>query len=305
MKKTIGILLLALLIVTCKKDKYGKMKYIAKFSAFSSKSPKKPAGGDTTHTIFGDYIMSITPTRFACNARMFIFQDHYDQSDPTCHMIAFIENTNMNLDFSENAEIEFKPTLHSTDIMYDIFEQKEVDFRFISFSSYLYTQEFELPKNYLEQVKNKKLWGLQGSTFDYQSDTNKIKVSSANTMLYYKALHGNSQNKPTGFEIVFGSTDSSYIYMYNGTDLPEEKRFPFWNQSDMVIIRSNNFKTQKIVMPGKDQTYTMYSTLSFNLDNLIQVYTGRDKLPYTEDDEFVYAPNFWNRLNVNLEMKYD
>ena len=108
---------------------------------------------------------------------------------------------------------------------------------------------------------------------------------------------------PTGFEIIFGNIDSSYVYRYQGGDLPEEERFPFWNQANVVIIRSNQFNTQNIIMPDDGETFTMYATLSFDTNNLIQVYAGNDNIPYTNDDVFVYAPRFWDRININLEMK--
>jgi hypothetical protein len=110
---------------------------------------------------------------------------------------------------------------------------------------------------------------------------------------------------PTGFMFVFGQTDSTYIYMYDGTTLPEAERFPFWDDDNRVIIRSSKFSTQKIVMPDKGETFTMFATLSFNTDNLIQVYAGNDNVPYTSDDVFVYCPHFWDKVRINLEMKYD
>ena len=92
--------------------------------------------------------------------------------------------------------------------------------------------------------------------------------------------------------------------MKKGIDLSEDKRFPFWD-SQGVVIRSSKFKTQKIIMPNDGETYTMYATLSYNTDNLIQIYAGSDNIPYTDDDVFVYAPRFWDRVNINLEMKYN
>jgi len=303
MKLIIGISLLMLLVCACNKDEYGSMKYKAKFCTEPTKSLKKP-GNESTHTIFGDYITSITPYHFSCNVGMFIFQDYYNQGDPRCHMIAFIENKNINVDFSGNAEIEFTPTLHSTDIRDNLFEQKEVDFRFISFCPTNWVHEFEIPIQYLDIIKNKKYWFLQGSTFDYSTDPNKIKVKSENISLSYGAIHGNANAMPTNFFFTFGETDSSYIYMNKGIDLPEDKRFPFWD-SKAVVIRSSKFKTQKIIMPAEGETYTMYATLSYTTDNLIQIYAGNDNIPYTADDVFVYAPRFWDRVNINLEMKYN
>jgi hypothetical protein len=303
MKQIIGISLLMLLVCACNKYDLGTMKYKAKFCTEATKS-LKPGNDGSTHTIFGDYITSITPYHLSCNVGMFIFQDLYNQGDPGCHMIAFIENKNVNVDFSGNAEIEFSPTLHSTDIRNNLFEQKEVDFRFISFCPTNWVQEFEIPIQYLNIIKNKKNWFLQGSTFDFNTDPNKIKVKSENISLSYGAIHGNANAMPTNFFITFGETDSSYIYMNKGIDLPEDKRFPFWD-SKAVVIRSSKFKTQKIIMPAEGETYTMYATLSYDTDNLIQIYAGNDNIPYTDDDVFVYAPHFWDRVNVKLEMKYN
>jgi hypothetical protein len=32
-------------------------------------------------------------------------------------------------------------------------------------------------------------------------------------------------------------------------------------------------------------------------------YAGNDNIPYTFDDWFTYAPNFWERINVRLEIR--
>ena len=302
MKQIIVIVILILLISACKKN-HGTMKYKAKFCAIANKSHKK-ANNDSLYTIFGDYITSITPQYFSCKVGMFVFQDHYTQSNPSCHMISFIENQVVDVNFSENAEIEFTPVLHSTDIRDGIFEQKEVDFKFISFSPNLFNHEFEIPIHYLNLANNNSSNNfLDGSTFQYDSINNKIKVKTLKNFSY-AAIHGNANAMPTGFVLAFGQTDSSYIYMNQGVVLPEEERFPFWNENS-VIIRSSKFNTQKVIMPNDGETYTMYATLSFDTDNLIQVYAGNDNIPYTNDDIFVYAPRFWDRIYINLEMKYN
>lgn len=129
-------------------------------------------------------------------------------------------------------------------------------------------------------------------------------VVTTNQGLSYKAIHGNANGMPTGFNVVFGETDSSYICMYQGENLPEDERFPFWNQPNRVINRSNKLNTQKvIIMPANGDTFTMYATLAFDTENLIQIYAGNDNFPYTGDDDFVYAPKFWDRIKIKLEMK--
>lgn len=292
--------LIVLLIVSCKKD-IGTMIYKGKFTA--DKMIVKQTNSDTLYSIFGDYITSITPYHLSGFVSMFMFQDIYTQTDPSSHMIAYVENTNIEVDFSGNDEVEFIPTLHSTDIMNGLFEQKETDFRFISFCSNAYKHGFEIPIQYLDLIQNSSIDFLQGSQFDYTSSPGKIKVLSTNVMLSYMAMHGNDNSKPYGFNVIFGNTDSSYLYIYNGVNLPESERFPFWDQSNIVNIRSSQYNTQKVIMPGDGETFTMYATLAFDTENLIQVYAGNDNLPYTKDDVFVYAPKFWDRIKIKLEMK--
>jgi hypothetical protein len=43
--------------------------------------------------------------------------------------------------------------------------------------------------------------------------------------------------------------------------------------------------------------------MTYCINNLIQIYAGQDNIPYTSDDIFVYAPNFWERLSVSLIKK--
>lgn len=69
------------------------------------------------------------------------------------------------------------------------------------------------------------------------------------------------------------------------------------------MIRSNKYTPVTVKMPLDGETIVMYSTISFNTENLIQVYAGMDNIPYTFDDIFVYAPNYWERLNVKLEVR--
>jgi len=302
MKQLIAISLLILLACACKKGDYGTMKYKARFCT-QTDNTLKISSNDTLYTLFGNYITSITPDHFSSYVGMFIFQDHYNQGNPACHMIAFIENQQVEVDFSGNAEIEFSPTLHSTDIIDGIFKQKEVNFRFISFCPNNFMHSFEIPTQYLEVINgsNANQFMLSDGTFHFDSINQKLSVQTPKNFSY-GAIHGNANAMPTNFTLTFGQTDSSYVYMYSGQEMPEEDRFPFWDANG-VVIRSSKFVTQKIIMPGEGETYTMYATLSFDTNGLIQVYAGNDNIPYTPDDVFVYAPQFWNRINIKLEMK--
>lgn len=289
---------LLMLSSACKK-KAGSMSYKGRFTTAET-LPPGPTGPDSVHTVFGAFIGSITPQKLSCKVGMFIFQDHYNQHDPSCHMIAYIENQQMDVDFSGNAEIVFNPVLHSTDIMDGLFKQKEVDFRFISFMPSYFYHEFQLPLQYKYLLQNRPgNQFLSGADIVYDSVQNTILVKIQKD-LSYGAIHGKQNGMPTGFGLVFGQTDSSYVYQYKGVELNEADKFPFWN-SQMMLIRSHQFKTQKIVMPDEGQTNTMYSTLAFMSDDLIHLYAGNDGMAYTADDVLVYAPRFWNRFNLKLE----
>jgi hypothetical protein len=41
----------------------------------------------------------------------------------------------------------------------------------------------------------------------------------------------------------------------------------------------------------------------FDTHNLIQIYAGEDNIPYTSDDVFIYAPNFWERIQVSVKVQ--
>jgi hypothetical protein len=297
MKKTFGILALLFLLASCKKDT-GTMKYIGLFTTSIEKSANL-SHSDSLYTIFGDYITSITPSHFACRLNMLVFQDRYQQSDPNCHMISFVDGNDTVVDFSGNAEIEFQPILHSTDIHDGLFEQKEVDFKFLTFTPHYFIHDFEIPIEYLGFQNDSNFLHSLG-TIEFDSQQNKLFVHSTK-QFSYAAIHGYANGMPSGFALIFGETDSSYIYWYTGNTLPENERFPFWDQEGMGIIRSNNFTTKRIIMPEKGHTNTMYSTISINTTDIIQIYAGLDNIPYTVDDVFVYAPHFWNRVTANLE----
>lgn len=284
------------------------MKYKAKFTTLPVNTLKS-TDSDSLHSGFGTHISSLTPYHFSCKMSMLVFQDIYTQQDPKCHMISYVDGHDNQpgyeiasyADFSGNKEVEFKPLLYSTDIRDGLFEKKEIDFRFLTFYPIYFEHEFEIPIQYLDLYTSGILSSIfnDGSTINYDANQNKITIRTRKSFSY-GAIHGNANAMPTGFSMVFGNTDSTYIYRYNG-NLTEDKRFPFWEDSRNVIIRSNKFQTLKVVMPDAGQTFTMYSTISFNTDDLIHIYSGNDNTPFTYDDVFVYAPRFWDRMQVNLE----
>lgn len=306
MKSTILFILTIILFLSCRKEP-GKLKYKARFNTDYVKV--KTGEDDTLFTIFGDYVTSITPKHFSCKMSMLMFQDMYDSQNPACHMISYVDGHDNDpnyeiaayADFSGNQEVEFNPILYSTDMRDGIFEQKFIDFRFLTFSPIYFKHEFEIPYEYLNLL-NENNFMLSNSEFQVDTLNQKIHVNTQKDFSY-AAIHGNANAMPTGFTLVLGNTDSTYIYNYAGIDLSESSRFPFWNQTWMNVIRSHKYENLLITMPDKGEISTMYSTISFYNQNLIQIYAGNDNIPYTIDDVIVYAPRFWNRIFVKLEMK--
>ncbi|MGE5457272.1 MAG: hypothetical protein ACM3RX_02845 [Methanococcaceae archaeon] len=71
----------------------------------------------------------------------------------------------------------------------------------------------------------------------------------------------------------------------------------------IILIRSHKYNNMIHNSPAEGETIVMNGTLSFDTRNLIQICTGSDRIPYTGDDVFVYAPNFWERIYSKLEVK--
>ena len=94
--------------------------------------------------------------------------------------------------------------------------------------------------------------------------------------------------------IVLGNTDSTFIYSSTGTS----KDDPLGSGGD--IIRSNKFNSITLKAIPEGETKTITGIMTFNTTDLIQIYAGKDNIPYTYDDVFVYAPKFWERISVSL-----
>lgn len=305
MKAKIYFLLLLSLLVGCKDD-MGTMKYKNKYTTSIDGLRSASIIPEETYTIFGDYITSITPYHLSSKFAMLYYSDNFKSE----HMISYVDGHDNDpryeiasyADFSANQEVEIDPILYSTDLMDGIFKQKEIDFQFLIFSPTYFMHEFEVPIQYKELALTRSSNIFSNGTVNYDSIQNKLYLRTM-TNMSYGAIHGNTNGMRSDFTLVFGNTDSSYVYTYQGVNLSEDKRFPHWDQSGWVIIRSNKYNTLKVRMPEEDQTNTMYSTIGFDTNNLIQVYAGNDNIPYTTDDVFVYAPRFWERLRVKLEVR--
>ena len=139
----------------------------------------------------------------------------------------------------------------------------------------------------------------------YSSDSvkqgNILKVD--HSPLFAKMFYPPSVLGDVPVDFIFGNTDSTRIvYLYEGMSIPELDAAinGVMTGPKNPFIWSNKYEAFKLSKPPDGETVTVNTTVSFNSINLIQVYAGADNIPYTSDDIFVYAPNFWERINVNV-----
>lgn len=232
-----------------------------------------------------------------------MYLDNWDQGNNSTHMISYVDGHDNDpnyeiatyADFSGNKEVSMDPILYSTDIWKGIFKQKEIVFEYFYFVPVYFLQDFEIPSQYGE----KSLSGLPGDAVHYtDSQTGKRRCRVNNNPFVYP-IYKESNRIPFGF--VFGKTDSTFIFNKECANVPKSENHPFGGS--YPVIRSNKYTPITVNMPLDGESIVMYSTVSFDTENLIQVYRGNDNVAYTSDDVFVYAPGYWERLNVKLEIK--
>jgi hypothetical protein len=305
LKTVICIFLIAFLLTGCEKQG-GTLLHKLKFTTSTGSLKSTGNGSDSHYDSFGEYITSITPKIFSAKMNIMYYQDNWDLLGMSTHIISYIDGHDndpryeivLYVDFSDNREVSADPILYSTDIIDGLFKQKEVTFTYFIFVPYYFYQEVDLPAEYedmtLDQFNREyEVW--------YHSDSVKIdnvlKVKSS-PLIY--PIFTETGRYPMGF--VFGNTDSTYIFNPEGKTISPSPDFPLGGATNASVIRSNKYFPVTVRMPQDGETFEMYSTISFNTEGLIQVYAGNDNIPYTGDDIFVYAPNYWERINVMLEL---
>jgi len=102
---------------------------------------------------------------------------------------------------------------------------------------------------------------------------------------------------------IFGNTDSTFVVNSNGENVWLSEDCPIAEPGQSLVIRSDKYTNMIFNSPLNGGTVVMNGVLSFNTQNLIQVYAGNDNIPYTSDDVFVYAPKFWERVYSRLDVQ--
>lgn len=297
MKKIPLVLAGVLLMITwtgCKKG--GKIDHTIRYTTDKNAFRAIMGPEDTAYTDFGSYVTSITPYSFKAKMNIMCYQDNWQSA----HMISYIDGHDndprfeiaLYADFSGNMQVQPDPILYSTDMRDGVFEQKKVTFDYFIFVPYYINVEFVLPAAY-----NNVALDMLSKEYDTIRKSNICKTTEFNLIKFIFAKY---PKVPGGY--VFGNTDSTFIFNKEGLSMPDSKDRPFGGPNYTApVIRSNHYSPTTVTMPDGGETIEMASTLSYNIENLIQIYAGKDNKPYTKDDMFVYAPRYWERLKVKLE----
>jgi hypothetical protein len=314
MKKIIWISIGLIVLIGCGKHEDntyvpGKIITNVKYTGVSVKSGMKSGNlkatnTDSKYTGFGDFIMSITPNKVTAK-----FYNIRYVSDLTAQ--SSIELINNNLppydslryaDFTNNSSISMKPSLGG-----DLRDEGAsfaniVEFEYLTFDICNVYHAIQLPQEYIGIDVLDQFNYPDNSSNDetklYSTLSNNI--LNARYQLFLNPLYGYSpQVIPTA--IVFGGTDSSYVINL-ATDFHD---FPYNTPyHGNYIIRSKNYNPITFIpSESSNKTTLINATLSFDYNNLIQIYAGNDNIPFTRDDIFLYEPNFFDRLTVNVTIE--
>lgn len=298
MKTLFYILLTIVLLSSCKKES-GTVIYKINFTTNKIISKSLKVETDNLYTQFGDYITSLTPSKFTAGIWTIGYVDTvFSHSNNNAQVLQYMEQNSEKLswddpsrivDFSENKTVTFNPILYGR--MKDgQFVDKQIDFAYFYFLPTYFYQEVQLPAEY----KN-----VQLNMFTSASVNNNVlkvrHIEMLNKILpNAKTIHA--------FNFVFGNTDSTFVVNPNGETVQTSGNNPISDATNDLIIRSNKYTNMIYNAPSSGETIVMNGVLSFDSKDLIQVYAGADNIPYTSDDIFVYAPQFWERINSRLDI---
>ena len=313
MRKLLVIIAVITLFAGCEK-KGGKLELIMTYHTESDnlksnqelKSNKKASIAQ--YSQFGDYITSITPSRFMGKfLHLGLSNWHENQSAGDELGIDFFDNSldwanPLRLaDFSNNSSVIFEPE------EIEVSENAELIY-FIAVCFYFY-QELELPEPYENFYGNSLQFlnfdggianNFDGPTIGVEKIGRFLKASHEDFLapIFNPDWTGFQGNYPVGgHSYVFGNTDTTFIFRKEDDQRTNDD--PMGQAG--YIVRSNNYEPISISAISEGETKTIHGTMSFNTTDLIQIYAGQDNIPYSSDDIFVYAPNFWERISVSLE----
>jgi hypothetical protein len=304
MKKLFYISIAIVFLFSCSKEN-GKVVYKINFT--SSKITLKSGTSvidqksvpTNLYTQFGDYITCLTPQKLTAHIWTVGYIDTVLNVNSDSHLLQYIEQNGEKLSvndssrfivFSDNNIVNFNAVMYGQ-FKDGLFEKPQIDFNYFYFIPFNFYQKLQLP----EQYKN--VW-LE--MFNVMVPDNKIL-----NLGYHEMLHKIFPNATVNDYIcfIFGKTNSTYVVNANSETVAGfSENCPVADPGQRMVIRSNKYSLMTFNKPQDGATVVMNGTLSFDTDGLIQVYAGKDNIPYTSDDIFVYEPNFWERIYSKLDI---
>jgi len=300
MKKIAYLILAIVLLSSCKKDA-GIVIYKINFTTNRiAQKMSKSLPTDSVYQEFGDYITSLTPTKFIAQIWTIGYIDTVMvPGTNTAQVLQYVNQSVTHLplndplrmvDFSNNVTVTFNPIIFGRINNDNQFVDDEIDFKYFYFMPRSFYQIVNLPVEY----NNIKL-----DMFPPDSLVNNVLRINQVEMIKKIFPYANTE---WGFNFFFGNTDSTFIVNPNGEMISTSVDNPISSPLNSLIIRSNKYTNKMYHKPLSGETVVMNGTLSFDTNGLIQVYAGPDNIPYTNDDVFVYAPKFWERINSRLDI---
>ena len=313
--KKLFYFLIIILFTGCDKNDMGSIKLVFNMTYKTSENSKKTKQNshilktaliEEHYSQFGDFITSITPTVFIGKFLEMRLQ-HFVEGDIMWKEQIRIIDSNMDwasserlADFSNNATVRINPVFEGVDNK----DMTNVEFNLFTNSVMFFYQEFEIPTEY-NNILNLEYLSLGGDLdlkkplIGGERNGRLLKISNQSLMapIFDSTWTGFKNYPEMPQNYVFGSTDSTYLF-YNKNSHNQSINDPVGQGG--YIIRSNAYKPLSLGNMSDGETKIVTGVIAFNTTNLIQIYAGKDNIPYTSDDIFVYAPKFWERLSVNL-----
>lgn len=300
-----AIILTAALFIShfaCKKSNNGKVQ--AEIQFLGQELPEGPPGelDSLRHEGLGKYIGSITPDSFKGKFYTIRLQDIYDLDK--AFLMELIENNipyqspKRLADFTSGNEVVLEPQIYYANPSNKAIKSKEFKLLYFYWDLAWFHQVFQLPAAYNGV-------GLRHFQDEFSYNNMEIRGQARNNLTvrcdHYPMLD-TLYGYPPG-EIprlyVFGNTDSSFIFNREHNNVGYSKDNPMSSTTNAPIFRSSRYEAINFNYSEVDDI-KIRATVTFDYKDLIQIYAGRDNLPYTYDDVFVYGPRFWERLKVKV-----
>lgn len=313
MKNISIIILVSFLFAACEEDYNGKVNYVLQYST-SGNFKKTPVDFDTKnntyYTKFGDFITSVTPSSFIAKINLMRLYGN-STNDGLLSGMTLIGPTHglgdYNADFSNNAKIFVTPGLNGNMVNGNSdgtggYLKDVVIFKLLHVGIQNLKQVAELPVQY--NGVNITQFNQQYYQTRYISDS--VKKGNILTIDMFPLIANVNDSlsifkRPMDF--YFGLINSTVLYDTNDQVPQPASLFEGNNFFEIIppLVWSNKFSQWTYRPPGNGKTISIVCTVSFNTDNLIQIYAGADNIPYTQDDIFIYAPFFWERISIEIQ----